>query len=69
MPAKVIKTPLGATSEDSWDNISRRGRAVFNIKDLSENTIKKFSNKMLEEMGVHPPLAYTIKIKTVVVAT
>jgi len=40
MPAKVIKTPLGATSEDSWDNISRRGRAVFNIKDLSENTIK-----------------------------
>jgi len=55
MPAKVIKTPLGATSEDSWDNISRRGRAVFNIKDLSENTIKKFSNKMLEEMGVHPP--------------
>jgi len=69
MPAKVIKTPLGATSEDSWDNISRRGRAVFNIKDLSENTIKIIQPLMLEEMGGAPPLAYIIKIKAVVVAT
>jgi len=55
MPAKVIKTPLGATSEDSWDNISRRGRAVFNIKDLSENTIKIIQPQNARGDGVHPP--------------